>query len=142
MRPSDIFTCQKCGECCKGYGGTFVTDGEIHEIAAYLGVVAKRFVDGFCRFSGNRPVLGQRQDGYCVFWDGLCTIHPVKPRMCRDWPFIEGVLRDRRNWEIMAGMCPGIRADAPYDEVVRCVRQVLGLTHAGPPSTYKTDQIL
>ncbi len=36
MKPSDIFKCEKCGDCCKGYGGTFVTEKDIKAIAAYL----------------------------------------------------------------------------------------------------------
>jgi len=33
IKPLDIFKCRQCGECCKGYGGTFVTENEIEAIA-------------------------------------------------------------------------------------------------------------
>ena len=64
-------------------------------------------------------MLGQSDNGYCIFWEGLCRIHPVKPRMCRNWPFIQAVLEDVDNWRIMADTCPGMRTDCPDEEVRR-----------------------
>jgi len=125
VKPSDIFKCQQCGECCKGYGGTFVTDKEIEAIVDYLNTDAKSFVDNYCEMSGEKPVLAQGRDAYCIFWDGLCTIHPVKPSMCKTWPFIKSVLVDINNWHIMAALCPGIRTDFPDSVVKECVRKEL-----------------
>ncbi len=36
LKSEDIFKCQKCGDCCKGYGGTFITEKEIETIAAHI----------------------------------------------------------------------------------------------------------
>jgi Fe-S-cluster containining protein len=66
--------------------------------------------------------LAQGQDGYCIFFDRNCSIHPVKPRMCKKWPYIENVLVDPANWRIMADMCPGMKRDADPSLVVCCVR--------------------
>lgn len=114
----EIFSCKKCGDCCKGYGGTFVTADDVEAIAAYIKTDPERFVADYCDMSGGKPVLAQADSGYCVFWDEVCTIHPVKPRMCRAWPFIESVLTDTNNWHIMASVCPGIRTDVS-DDVIR-----------------------
>lgn len=121
----DIFECRKCGDCCKGYGGTYLSRQDIENIAEYVGADADSFESKFCRFSGGRPVLAQQENGYCIFWDELCTVHPVKPRMCRQWPFIESVLVDVRNWHIMASMCPGIRTDVPDRAIRECVKAAL-----------------
>ena len=107
----DIFSCRRCGECCRGYGGTYLSAAEVVRIADYLGISAERLLSGYCRYSGGRPLLRQSADGYCIFWRRLCTIHPVKPRMCRAWPFIESILVDPANWRAMASMCPGMRTD-------------------------------
>ncbi len=120
IKPSNIFQCKKCGECCKGYGGTYITPDNINEIAAYIHIDPDEFQKKFCRISGNRSLLKQNENGFCIFWDDLCTIHPVKPKMCRDWPFIKSVLADIKNWEIMAGSCPGIRTDFP-DHIIKAV---------------------
>ena len=121
-----IFECRQCGECCKGYGGTYLSAADIVKISAYIGVASDTFVSTYCRMSGNRPLLSQRPDGYCVFWDQrICTIHPVKPRMCRQWPYIRNVLKDVENWKAMASMCPGIHADAPAKLIRRRVREEL-----------------
>ena len=122
---SEIFECRMCGDCCKGYGGTYMTEQDVKAIADYVGTDTQTFLSKYCRFSGGRPVLVQKKNGYCVFFDELCTIHPVKPRMCKQWPFINSVLVDVTNWQIMAGMCPGIRKDVSDSMVKECVKESL-----------------
>lgn len=123
--PEDIFTCRMCGDCCRGYGGTYLGDADLLAIAAYLGQDPAYFAEHSCRVSGGRRVLAQGPNGYCLYWDRLCTIHPVKPRMCRAWPFIDAVMVDVRNWHAMATCCPGMRTDLPEEEIRTRVRQKL-----------------
>ena len=54
-KPSDIFKCQKCGDCCKGYGGTYVGEKDIKAIAKFLNIKSERMVDQYCQLSGKRP---------------------------------------------------------------------------------------
>ena len=89
-----VFACQLCGDCCRGYGGTYVTESDIQAIADYLHEDPKRFKSKYCQLSGSRYVLAQADNGYCIFWDKLCRIHPVKPRMCLKWPYLSAVLAD------------------------------------------------
>lgn len=124
--PSDcdaeaLFACQMCGDCCRGYGGTYVSESDIAAIADFLGEDPAAFKARCCQLSGSRYVLRQADNGYCVFWDALCRIHPVKPRMCRNWPFITAVLEDIDNWRIMGDTCPGIRTDLPDDLIYRTI---------------------
>lgn len=123
--PERLFECRLCGECCKGYGGTYLEPGDIVAIAAFIGIEPAAFQADYCRISGGRPILAQGPDGYCVFWKTLCTIHAVKPRMCRRWPFIPSLLIDPENWLVMAGACPGMRTDVPLPAVRRCVAEKL-----------------
>jgi Fe-S-cluster containining protein len=126
LAPDDIFTCTRCGDCCKGYGGTFVGPEDIAAIAAFIGSDPSEVAVRCCRLSGGKYILAQRENGYCIFWDhGGCTIHPVKPRLCRRWPFIESVVRDPLNWMIMAGFCPGMRTDVSLTRVRACVERLL-----------------
>ena len=128
VAPDDLFKCQHCGNCCKGYGGTFITETDIDYICRYLGLQRQRFVRRFCQISGGKPVVAQGPDGYCIFWDKRCTIHPVKPQMCRRWPFIESILVDVKNWQIMAAWCLGMRADFTDNQIKKCVSKVIDKT--------------
>jgi Fe-S-cluster containining protein len=121
----DLFECQRCGQCCRGYGGTYVTPADVRAISAYVGCAAEEFVARYGRVSCGRPLLAQGPDGYCIFWEGLCSIHPVKPLMCRRWPFIPAVLRDVGNWHAMATACPGMRTDVSDAKIQRVVAWVL-----------------
>ena len=124
IKPQIFFNCRKCGDCCKGYGGTYVTDQDIEAIAGFIGSDPGRFIERYCVFSGNRPMLAQGGNGYCIFWDGLCSIHAVKPLMCRKWPFIDSLLVDLSNWLIMADSCPGIRTDVSADMLDKYLKQI------------------
>ena len=121
----DIFKCKKCGDCCKGFGGTYVTQQDMLSISDYIGVNPQEFVKKFCQKSGSRWVIAMGKNGYCVFWDKVCTIHPVKPKMCKAWPFIPSVLIDVDNWQIMAGSCPGMRTDIKNEVIRSCVHRML-----------------
>ncbi len=120
-----IFECRLCGDCCKGYGGTYVTREDIEEISRFIGTDSRRFVTEYCQLSGKKPVLAQRTDGYCIFWDKLCTIHPVKPLMCKRWPFLKSLLVDSKNWLILADSCPGIHTDVAVRTLEKCVKKIL-----------------
>ena len=123
--PSDFFECKMCGDCCKGFGGTYVTEKDIDAISGFLNTDPNAFRRDYCQLSGTRPVLRTGPSGYCIFWDQICTIHEVKPRMCKLWPFIEAILVDPTNWISMHSMCPGIHTDVDEKELAECVREQL-----------------
>jgi uncharacterized protein len=125
MSDQNLFTCTQCGDCCKGYGGTYLTASDVVTISRFVGVSAGDFQKSYCALSGQRLVLAQRPDGYCIFFDDNCTIHAVKPRMCRQWPFIESVFKDPANWRIMAGMCPGMVNEPDDDKLTAYVQAQL-----------------
>lgn len=120
-----LFKCRRCGECCQGYGGTYLTPSDIDNISRFIESDPDKFVDQYCNLSGSRPVLSQREDGYCIFWHRLCTIHPVKPLMCRKWPFLESILIDSTNWLTMADSCPGIQTNIASDTLEKLVKQMV-----------------
>lgn len=125
VTPQDLFACQNCGQCCKGYGGTYITESEIKNICRYLGLDRKRFMRCYCQMSGGKSLVAQAENGYCIFWDQRCTIHPVKPHMCRKWPFIENILVDSSNWHSMAAFCPGMRTDFSDNQIRKCVHELI-----------------
>lgn len=122
-----LFKCTRCGDCCKGFGGTYLRETDFAAIAKHLGVPIHTFKERYCAPSGHRFVLAQRADGFCIFWDEICTIHAVKPEMCRKWPFIDSLLTDIGNWKIMASVCPGIEADADENQLREFTCKALGI---------------
>jgi Fe-S-cluster containining protein len=128
-----IFHCTRCGQCCRGFGGTYLSGRDVEAIADYMAISPQRLIADYCTYSGRRLVLIQRSDGYCVFWNQLCTIHPVKPPMCRRWPLLRSVLVDAINWRSMASICPGIKIDARMDQVRECIEAYLSAEQARPP---------
>ena len=119
----DIFECTMCGECCVGYGGTYVTEDDIKRIAKFTDLDETSFVEKYCNDSAGKPVLAVDNQGKCVFFIEKCTIHPVKPRMCKAWPYIKGVLKEPSNWNLMATACEGIKTNFKEEDIVRCIRE-------------------
>ncbi len=120
---SDFFQCKQCNDCCNGFGGTYVTEQELSAIARFLKISDEQFRARYCVLSGNKPVLAQGANGYCAFLKENCTIHPVKPHMCRRWPFIPNLINDVSNWFAMADSCPGMRKDIDESALLAFVRK-------------------
>ena len=62
-----VFECSMCGDCCRGFGGTYVSEEDITAISEYIGVLRDRFVRAYCSLSGGKPVLTQGDNGRCIF---------------------------------------------------------------------------
>ena len=120
-----LFECTQCGDCCKGYGGTYLTESDITAISAFIGVDVTEFRRCYCVLSGDRPVLAQQPNGYCIFYHRNCSIHPVKPRMCRQWPFIQSLMVDIANWRQMASVCPGMNTQLDDQKLLAAIRRVM-----------------
>ncbi|MCF6247226.1 MAG: YkgJ family cysteine cluster protein [Desulfobacula sp.] len=121
----DIFVCQLCGECCNGFGGTYVTHEDIINICRFINSEPDTFIKKYCDPSGSRHVLTRGSAGYCVFFDKnrQCTIHPVKPYMCRAWPFIKTLIKNPENLDIMANSCPGIKKGVGHETIQSIVKK-------------------
>ena len=125
----DIFQCTMCGECCTGFGGTYVSEQDIIKISAFIHCDSAKFTEKFCAVSGSKYVLTLSENGKCVFFDTekQCTIHPVKPDMCKAWPFIRTVANHPENWNAMAGSCPGMKKNVPYDTLKTIVSSLMSV---------------
>ena len=64
-------------------------DAEIAQLAVFKEQSEHEFIQQFTRLSQDRQrlVLAEQANGECVFLDGDdCTVQPVKPQQCRDFP--------------------------------------------------------
>ena len=123
FKGEDIFICQECGACCKGFGGTYISEDDIKKISNFIDTDPEIFLNKFCTMSGSKYVLIQGKDENCIFFDKekQCTIHPVKPYMCKAWPFIKTIVSNPENWDAMAGSCPGMKKDVEHDIIKKIV---------------------
>ena len=121
MRP--VFSCQQCGECCRGERGILVTPAELTAMAQYLGLTTDDFAARYLVDTPMGPQLASR-NGACVMQEGsLCQVHPVKPRICREWPFLQALLNHGDEFEAAKEVCPGLAADAGHEEFVKAARE-------------------
>ena len=116
---STVFHCRQCGDCCAGRGGIFVKPGEVEAMAALLALP----VPEFCRLYLEASALGPRlavAEGVCVFlMEGkYCRVHPVKPFICRQWPFLPALLVDPDELENAKTACPGLDPDCAHEDFV------------------------
>jgi Fe-S-cluster containining protein len=114
-----VFQCRQCGDCCAGRGGIHLQPQEVEEMAALL----KLPVEEFCRRYLESSDLGPRlatANGVCVFLGegNLCRVHPVKPFICRQWPFLPALLVDPDELEQAKGACPGINPHCSHEDFV------------------------
>lgn len=125
----DIFKCKECGACCKGFGGTYITENDIEKISEFIGTEPEVFLEKYCTLSGSKHVLIQGKDESCIFFDPKkqCTIHPVKPYMCRAWPFIKTIVSNPENWDAMAGSCPGMEKNINHNTLIKIVKHEIEL---------------
>jgi hypothetical protein len=117
---SSVFQCRQCGDCCAGRGGIHVKPREVEEMAALLALPVAEFCRRYVEASGLGPRLTVADHGSCVFLleGNLCRVHPVKPFICRQWPFLPILLVEPDELEHAKGACPGINPDCRHEDFV------------------------
>ncbi len=63
---SEIFDCKQCGDCCMGYGGTYVTENDVVAISDFIGCPKDEFVGKYCNLSGGHAqrMMAQLSNGF------------------------------------------------------------------------------
>lgn len=120
-RIEEVFLCRRCGTCCQGQGGIFIPFERAEDVAEFLRIPTEEFR---ARYTFPRHgLLSFKVDpeGFCVMHDYQthgCSIHPVKPVMCRDWPFFSAPLKHSEEFEVVKRSCPGIHRRATWENFV------------------------
>ncbi|WP_457571018.1 YkgJ family cysteine cluster protein [Desulfovulcanus sp.] len=115
------FDCKMCGQCCQGEGGIVVTDEEQKAIAKFLHLSLPVFRKKYIYSKSDKDFIQTDEDSFCIFFqkETGCLIHPVKPKVCRAWPFFRGNLVDKTSWEMAKEYCPGINPEVSFEEFIR-----------------------
>ena len=130
-----LFTCARCGFCCRGETTVSLDETDQVRMAAHLGLTREAAERRFWRvtpLASGRLVQMRVVDGHCVFFDEAkgCTVHEGRPRRCRQWPLHPSILLDEANFTAIAASCPGLNAALGYAEFCRLFRELEG--DAGP----------
>ena len=136
------FTCTDCGRCCSGSPGIVaLTPAECEALAAFLDCSPAGLLEQGVVPHDNGYRILEKPNGDCLFFDGRCTIYPVRPLQCRTYPFWRKNLRSQEAWHRTCAECPGIGQGRYYtpaeilDELARSLTHVPdGFTVADPSS--------
>jgi len=97
-----------------------VRPDEVAQMAALLAMSVEDFSRSYVETSVTGPRLTVAADGFCVFHleDHLCRVHPVKPFICRQWPFLPILLLEADELEHAKTACPGIDPKCSHEDFV------------------------
>ena len=123
MKPSDIFTCKRCGYCCHGETTVSLDEDDRSRMAEYLGLTEEETLARYWRVKDG-CVQMKTVDGHCVFYKDGCGVHRGRPWRCAQWPLHPSILIDPANLETIQESCPGIDQDFPYKEICRILKEI------------------
>ena len=87
----EFFECRQCGNCCRSDSMIPLTLDDIYRIADFLDLSADEFFEQYGREmvigGSTTPMAYLARDNGCLFLqDNLCSIHFVKPLLCKYMP--------------------------------------------------------
>ena len=129
------FTCTQCGNCCTGGPGyVWLTEQEVERMAEFLKLTVEETMANYCREIFGRISLKEARNARgeydCEFLIDIpvestgkdnvvqtrrgCSIYPVRPLQCRTWPFWDGILEQKENWDNATNRCHGMNRGRRY----------------------------
>ncbi len=114
---SPVFHCRQCGECCQGKGGILPSPVERGLIALYLKIPLSVLIRDYLEETPLGLAVKNKPEGGCIFQVGTrCRIHPVKPRICRDWPFLPAILLHEEEFAAAKTACAGLEPNSSHTD--------------------------
>ncbi len=123
------FECKTgCIKCCSIPGFIFVHEREIAGMAEFFKMPEDAFMDKYIKhYYGEVFRINCPENDPCMFLtDEGCEIYPVRPVQCRSFPFWPENVNNKKNWDKLKKMCPGIGAGRLYtiDEIIDIMAEV------------------
>ena len=122
MKPSDIFNCKRCGDCCHGETTVSLNEDDRSRMASCLGLTEEETEARYWRVKDG-CVQMKTVDGHCIFYEDGCRVHQGRPWRCAQWPLHPSILIDPVNLETIKESCPGIDQNVSYQEFCRILEQ-------------------
>jgi Fe-S-cluster containining protein len=98
--------CRTCANCCKTQHPLF-SRTEAQRIAEYLGLSLQELRERYLTSNAEAGKYMTQQLPCPFLQDNLCTIYPVRPAVCANYPHLHRNLRSRL-WQVIdnASHCP------------------------------------
>ena len=109
----NVFQCTRCGFCCQGETTVSLSADDRKRMADFLGLSEDETAARYWRIRGN-SVQMKVVDGHCIFYKDGCSVHPVRPWRCVQWPLHPSIRKDAANFQIIQDSCPGIMKGISY----------------------------
>ena len=114
------FDCKLCGHCCEGRGGIVVSNADLTRLCEFLRMNAEDFESRWGTRRGKKLFLRSEKNACVFFRTGKgCSVHAVKPDICRAWPYFRGNLIDSESYALAKEFCPGIPQNQDHEAFVR-----------------------
>jgi Fe-S-cluster containining protein len=104
------FKCTGCGNCCaKEPGAVFISMDEIEQLASFLGMEKKDFLEKYTRKLHGKISLKEHPNFDCVFLkENRCTVYHHRPKQCKTYPFWPELMRSKKGWDSEKIRCEGL----------------------------------
>lgn len=123
MNSEEIFSCQRCGQCCHGQTTVSLDDRDQGRMCSHLNMTRDDVAEKYWRITGT-VVQMKTMDGHCIFYDDGCTVHPGRPWRCAQWPLHPSILSDAANFSAIRDSCPGINQEISYEEFCKILKEI------------------
>lgn len=121
---SDIFSCTKCGYCCRGETTVSLDEADQVRMITSLDMNKRDVREQYWRISGN-SVQMKIVDGHCIFYDDGCSVHDGRPWRCAQWPLHPSILDDENNFLTISESCPGIKKEIGYERFCEVLSKIM-----------------
>ena len=121
---SDIFSCTRCGYCCRGETTVSLDEADQLRMITSLGMSEKDVRGQYWRISG-KSVQMKTVDGHCIFYEDGCSVHEGRPWRCAQWPLHPSILDDENNFLTISESCPGIKKEIGYERFCEVLSKIM-----------------
>lgn len=108
------FECKRCSACCRHEPGfVFLSQFDFRRLLDHSGFAFDEFIATFIRTvdigTGMALSLREKKNNDCVLWgEHGCSMYDARPIQCSTYPFWQGVVETKADWERESRDCPGI----------------------------------
>lgn len=110
------FDCTRCSICCEGEKGIIVdNEKDLPRLLDFFQCSLEELDDKYTHIYNGKRFIRDKEN-FCLFFEEGkgCGVHPVRPDICRAWPYFKGNILDEISFEMAKKDCKGIISKARH----------------------------